>query len=98
MKIGLEGVSAVQLKSLRNTELAQAERAVTLLRARGIEVVTYLLIGGDACESDYEATRTYIRRLQPEFAPVAIWAYDLSGDYRYDTQFSPLRRAHWGLE
>lgn len=99
VKIGLEGVSAVQLKSLsKNTELAQAERAVTLLRARGIEVVTYLLIGGDAGESDYEATREYIRRLQPEFAPVAIWAYDLSGDYRYDTQFSPLRLAHWGLD
>jgi hypothetical protein len=99
VKIGLEGVTAAQLKSFsKNTELAQAERAVMLLRERGIEVVTYLLIGGDADESDYEATREYIHRLKPEFAPVAIWAYDLSGDYRYDTQFSPLRLAKWGLD
>jgi len=99
VKIGLEGVTAAQLKSFsKNTEFAQAERAVAILRERGIEVVTYLLIGGDASESDYEATREYIHRLKPEFAPVAIWAYDLSGDYRYDTQFSPLRLAQWGLD
>ena len=99
VKLGLESVTAAQLKSFsKNTELAQAERAVSILRERGIEVVTYLLIGGDADDHDYEATREYIHRLKPEFAPVAIWAYDLSGDYRYDTQFSPLRLAQWGLD
>jgi hypothetical protein len=99
VKIGLEGVTARQLESFgKHTALVQAERAVTLLRERGIEVVTYLLIGGDGDESDYEATRDYVHRLKPEFAPVAIWAYDLSGDYRYDTQFSPLRLSQWGLD
>jgi Radical SAM superfamily len=99
VKIGLEGVTAKQLASLdKHIELVQAERAVTLLRERGIEIVTYLLIGGDGDKADYEATQDYIHRLKPEFAPVAIWAYDLSGDYRYDTQFSPLRLSQWGLD
>jgi hypothetical protein len=99
VKIGMEGVTAKQLKSFgKNTVLAQTERAVSLLRERAIEVVTYLLIGGDGDESDYAATRDYVHRLKPEFVPVAIWAYDLSGDYRYDTQFSPLRLAQWGLD
>jgi len=92
-------VTATQLESFgKHTELLQAERAVALLRERDIEVVTYLLIGGDGDESDYEATREYVHRLQPEFAPVAIWAYDLGGDYKYDTQFSPLRLAQWGVD
>ncbi len=99
VKIGLEGVTATQLASFgKRTELAQAERAVALLRERDIAVITYLLIGGDGDDSDYEATREYVDRLKPEFAPVAIWAYDLGSDYRYDTQFSPLRLAEWGID
>ncbi|HZD02324.1 MAG TPA: hypothetical protein VFA46_19680 [Actinomycetes bacterium] len=70
---------------------------MALLHERGIKVVTYLLIGGVTRIEDYQATRAYIDKLTPEFVPVAIWAYDLNGDYRYDTQFSPLRLAEWGI-
>ncbi len=99
VKLGVEGITRSLLESFnKRTELAQIEKAVALLRARDIEVVTYLLIGGVTTEEDYEQTREYIKNLQPAFVPVAIWAYDLSGDYRYDTQFSPTRLAAWGID
>ncbi|MFC8532447.1 B12-binding domain-containing radical SAM protein [Streptomyces sp. NPDC057249] len=99
VKIGVEGITRDLLKSFnKRTDLQRIEKAVRLLRDRGIKVVTYLLIGGVTELADYEATRDYIAQLQPEFVPVAIWAYDLSGDYRYDTQFSPLRLKEWGID
>jgi anaerobic magnesium-protoporphyrin IX monomethyl ester cyclase len=99
VKIGVEGITPTLLSDFnKRIDLAKIERATTLLRERGIGVVTYLLIGGSATKEDYEATRQYIERLDPEFVPVAIWAYDLSGDYRYDTQFSPLRLKEWGID
>ncbi|MFE9098035.1 B12-binding domain-containing radical SAM protein [Streptomyces sp. NPDC007264] len=99
VKIGVEGITRDLLKSFnKRTDLRKIERAVGLLRERGIKVVTYLLIGGVTELADYEATRDYIATLQPEFVPVAVWAYDLSGDYRYDTQFSPLRLKEWGID
>jgi hypothetical protein len=64
-----------------------------------MEVITYLLIGGPTSLEDYGATREYIRRIAPDFVPVAIWAYaDLSKDYRYDTQFSPWTLRNWGID
>lgn len=99
VKIGVEGVTKNLLESFgKRTDLAKIDRAVRLLRERDIKVVTYLLIGGVTSMEDYEATEAYIQELDPEFVPVAIWAYDLSGDYRYDTQFSPLRLERWGID
>jgi radical SAM superfamily enzyme YgiQ (UPF0313 family) len=99
VKMGVEGITKDQLESInKRTDLQKIERAVELLQERGINVVTYLLIGGVTNMDDYEVTREYIEKLAPEFAPVAIWAYDLSGDYRYDTMFSPLRLAAWGID
>jgi anaerobic magnesium-protoporphyrin IX monomethyl ester cyclase len=99
VKIGVEGITKKLLESFnKRTDLDRIDRAVSLLRERDIKVVTYLLIGGVTEIEDYEATRDYIESLGPEFVPVAIWAYDLSGDYRYDTQFSPLRLASWGID
>lgn len=99
VKIGVEGITQTLLSDFnKRIDLDKIERAVALLRERDIAVVTYLLIGGSATVEDYEATRDYIKRLDPEFVPVAIWAYDLSGDYRYDTQFSPLRLKEWGID
>lgn len=99
VKIGVEGLTPELLKAFnKRTELARIEQAVALLHERGIKVVTYLLIGGVTRPEDYETTRSYIEKLAPEFVPVAIWAYDLSTDYRYDTQFSPLRLAEWGID
>jgi anaerobic magnesium-protoporphyrin IX monomethyl ester cyclase len=98
VKIGVEGLTPDLLKAFnKRTEPSKIEQAVALLHERGIKVVTYLLIGGVTRIEDYEATRAYIEKLTPEFVPVAIWAYDLNGDYRYDTQFSPLRLAEWGI-
>jgi anaerobic magnesium-protoporphyrin IX monomethyl ester cyclase len=99
VKIGVEGITPALLEAFnKRTDLKKIECAVSLLRERGIAVVTYLLIGGSTSVEDYEATREYIKRLNPEFVPVAIWAYDLTGDYRYDTQFSPLRLREWGID
>lgn len=99
VKIGVEGLTENLLESFnKRIDLQKIERAVTLLKGAGIKVVTYLLIGGVTGRRDYATTSAYIKRLDPEFVPVAVWAYDLSGDYRYDTQFSPLRLAEWGID
>lgn len=99
VKLGIEGATQSMLEAFeKRTSPDENQRAVDLLRARGIEVCTYLLIGGDVDRQDYEATERYIRELDPEFVPVAIWAYDLEGDYRYDTQFSPVTLKKWGIE
>jgi len=99
VKIGVEGITQDLLKEFnKRIDLDTIERAVGLLRERGIKILTYLLIGGVTNLEDYEATRAYIEKLNPEFVPVAIWAYDLSSDYRYDTQFSPLRLKEWGID
>lgn len=99
VKIGVEGITENLLKEFnKRIDQDDVEKAVGLLRERGIKVLTYLLIGGVTRLEDYEATRAYIENLNPEFVPVAIWAYDLTGDYRYDTQFSPLRLKEWGID
>jgi radical SAM superfamily enzyme YgiQ (UPF0313 family) len=99
VKIGVEGITKDLLASFnKRIDLVKIDRAVALLKEHGIKVVTYLLIGGDADHADYEATSEYVKRLDPEFVPVAVWAYDLSTDYRYDTQFSPLRLAEWDID
>jgi pyruvate-formate lyase-activating enzyme len=98
VKIGVEGATERMLEVFnKGTEVDANTQAVKVLRDRGIKVLTYLLIGGDIDEKDYETTRDYIQRLKPDFVPVAIWAYDLDGDYRYDTQFSPVRLKKWGI-
>lgn len=100
VKIGVEGMTDELLKSFdKRIELAQIEAAIGRLRDARMEVVTYLLIGGPSNAMSYQATSAYIRELAPDFVPVAIWAYDdLTVDYRYETQFSPVTLAKWGLE
>ncbi len=100
VKIGVEGITPSLLSSIeKRTTPDQIDKAVTRLRGAGMEVLTYLLIGGSAADEDYEATRSYVRRISPDFVPVAIWAYeDLTKDYRYDTQFSPWTLKNWGID
>jgi uncharacterized Fe-S cluster-containing radical SAM superfamily protein len=100
VKIGVEGITPALLASVdKRTTPDQIDKAVARLQRAGMEVLTYLLIGGPASREDYEATKTYIRRIAPDFVPVAIWAYkDLTKDYRYDTQFSPWTLANWGID
>lgn len=100
VKIGVEGITPAMLASVeKRTTLDQIDAAVTRLRRAGMQVLTYVLIGGPASVEDYEATKAYIRRLSPDFVPVAIWAYEnLSKDYRYDTQFSPWTLGNWGID
>lgn len=100
VKIGVEGITPALLASVeKRTTPNQIDLAVARLRSAGMQVLTYLLIGGPASAEEYEATKTYIRRIAPDFVPVAIWAYeDLQKDYRYDTQFSPWTLANWGID
>lgn len=98
VKIGVEGATERMLETFKKgTGVDVNTQAIRVLRERGIKVLTYLLIGGDVNQEDYETTCAYIQQLQPDFVPVAIWAYDLSSDYRYDTQFSPVRLRKWGI-
>ena len=98
VKLGIEGMTQSLLDRFnKKTKLDQTEATINILQSRGIKVVTYLLIGGVIDNKDYEITADYIRNLAPDFVPVAIWAYDLSTDYRYDTQFSPVRLGKWNI-
>ena len=98
VKLGIEGITEKLLRVFcKGTNIRQIERAVGLLKARGIAVVAYLVVGGVRENRDYERTRKYIKELAPEFVAVNVWAYDLATDYRYDTQFSPYSLARWGL-
>jgi anaerobic magnesium-protoporphyrin IX monomethyl ester cyclase len=98
VKIGVEGGTDKMLELLnKGTNTSVNDRAIRILRDRNIKVITYLLIGAGTNEQDYETTRNYIQRIAPDFVPVAIWAYDLRSDYRYDTQFSPVRLKKWGI-
>ena len=47
---------------------------------------------------NYHQTRKYVKKLGPDFVAVNVWAYDLTADYRYDTQFSPVSLARWNVE
>jgi hypothetical protein len=100
VKIGVEGITKRLLDSFdKGINFDQVADAVARLRAAGLEVVTYLLIGGPGPIEDYATTRNYIRRIGPDFVPVAIWAYrDLAVDYRYETQFSPVTLEKWGID
>jgi anaerobic magnesium-protoporphyrin IX monomethyl ester cyclase len=98
VKIGIEGATDAMLKTFnKGITVDTNQKAIELLRSRSIHVFTYLLIGGNIDHIDFKTTKLYIQELRPDFVPVAIWAYDLSGDYRYDTQFSPVRLREWGI-
>ena len=96
VKLGVEGGTTELMKSFaKGTTVNQAETAILLLKSKGIKVVVYLVVGGKADPAEYEKTRDFVRRLNPEFVAVNVWAYNFKTDYRYDTQFSPASLAHW---
>lgn len=99
VKLGVEGGTDKLMKSFaKGTYVHQADRAVGILKDRGIWVVVYLVVGGKGDVEDYQRTREYVKELEPEFVAVNVWAYDLRTDYRYDTQFSPVSLARWNIE
>ena len=99
VKLGVEGGTKNLLKSFAKcTELHQVNKAVALLKDNDISVIVYLVVGGEVAAEDFQQTREYIKRLRPDFVAVNVWAYDLTVDYRYDTQFSPVSLARWHIE
>jgi radical SAM superfamily enzyme YgiQ (UPF0313 family) len=98
VKLGIEGMTQGMIDQFnKRTTVDQNKQAVELLRKHDMEVLTYLLIGGNVSMKDYELTADYVKDLAPDFVPVAIWAYNLDTDYRYDTQFSPVRLKEWNI-
>jgi anaerobic magnesium-protoporphyrin IX monomethyl ester cyclase len=98
VKLGVEGGTDELMKSFaKGTSVNQAETAVRILKARGIKVVVYLVVGGKADPEEYERTRAFVKRLDPEFVAVNVWAYNFRTDYKYDTQFSPASLSHWDV-
>ena len=99
VKLGVEGGTDLLMKSFaKGTTTHQAETAVHLLQQYGIKVVVYLVVGGKADPIQYEHTREFVKRLNPEFVAVNVWAYNLKTDYRYDSQFSPASLSHWNID
>lgn len=98
VKLGVEGGTDSLIKSFgKGTQIQQVDQAIHILKERGISIIIYLVVGGKANVADYQKTRDYVRKLDPEFVAVNVWAYDLKKDYRYDTQFSPYSLAHWNI-
>ncbi|MBC2714988.1 MAG: radical SAM protein [Desulfobacteraceae bacterium] len=99
VKLGVEGGTNDLLKSFtKGVELHQVNKAVALLKNNDISVIVYLVVGGEVAAKDYQQTREYVKNLGPDFVAVNVWAYDLTVDYRYDTQFSPVSLARWGIK
>lgn len=99
VKLGVEGGTNNLLKSFaKGTELHQVNKAVALLKDNDISVIAYLVVGGEVAAEDYQQTREYVKKLGVDFVAVSVWAYDLTTDYRYDTQFSPVSLARWHIE
>lgn len=98
IKLGVENITEEVLKDFKKKQsLEQIQRAVDLIRQFDMEVVIYLLVGGKATQEDYKETADYIYSLKPDHVVVSIWAFELDKDYRYDTQFSPLKLKEWGM-
>ena len=96
VKLGIEGGTDELMKSFaKGTTINQAETAIRILKERDIKVVVYLVVGGKADPGEYEKTREFVKKLNPEFVAVNVWAYNFKTDYKYDTQFSPASLAHW---
>ena len=99
VKLGIEGGTNRLMKSFKKgTSIQQSDNAVRILKERGIAVVVYLIVGGEVDTKDYQLTREYVKKLNPEFVAVNVWSYDLTKDYRYDTQFSPVCLERWNID
>jgi hypothetical protein len=99
VKLGVEGGTDELMKSFaKGTSVSQAETAVKILKARGIKIVVYLIVGGKGDPKEYEDTRAFVNELAPEFVAVNVWAYNLRTDYKYDSQFSPASLRHWDVD
>jgi anaerobic magnesium-protoporphyrin IX monomethyl ester cyclase len=98
VKLGVESLKQTQLDSWnKKITIDQTEKAMSRLKDRGIGVIIYLFIDRGVTEKDFELTAEFITRWKPEFIVPNINAYDLSSDYRYDTEFSPLRLEELGI-
>jgi radical SAM superfamily enzyme YgiQ (UPF0313 family) len=99
LKLGIEGVSDVQLAAYRkNQTFRKISESMSLIKKFGIKTVAYLLLGGDGGDAvDHDTTIEMVRGLGPDFVVPNVWSYDLRFDYRYDTQFSPVALKRWGI-
>ncbi len=98
VKLGVESLNQSNLnKWKKRINLQQTESAIRMLQQRGIDVIFYLLIGAGTTEDDYKATRAFVEKWRPSFIVPNVHAYDIASDYRYDTEFSPLRLEKLGI-
>lgn len=99
VKIGLEAITEKQLKVFNKKITPETNiRAINLLRKNGLKVIGYFIIGGQGIAiKDYEANIEWIKKLDLDYIVVNIWSYDFSTDWRYDTHFSPVTLARWGV-
>ena len=98
VKLGVESLKQSNLDSWKKRiTLQQTESAIQMLQQQNIDVIFYLLIDAGTTEDDYMATREFVEKWQPSFIVPNVHAYDMASDYRYDTEFSPLRLKELGI-
>jgi len=98
VKLGIEAVDPKTLERYnKKINLLQTERAIRMLKNHGIGVIFYLILGPETTEDTYLSTREFLRKWEPDYIVPNLLAYDLKRDYRYDTEFSPLKLKEWGV-
>ena len=98
VKLGVESLDESKLERWKKRiTLKQTESAIQMLQQQNMDVIFYLLIDAGTTEDDYKATRRFVEKWRPAFIVPNIHAYDMASDYRYDTEFSPLRLKALGI-
>ena len=98
VKLGVESLQQSKLdRWKKRITLQQTESAIQILQQQNMDVIFYLLIDAGITEDDYMATRAFVEKWRPSFIVPNVHAYDMASDYRYDTEFSPLRLKELGI-
>jgi len=100
VKLGVENVGVkfgAEMGKMQGKK--QIRAAVKMLRAKGIDVAAYLMLGGDAPISEYKETLAFCKDVNFDSYVVNMLSFpkeDVGTDrHRYDAHFSVARMPEW---
>lgn len=101
VKLGVESGSKNFIKRVnKQIDLDQVERVTGMLKAAGMSVVIYAMLGAEGViESEYWEGLDYLKKIEADYYVVNLTClYGRGGrDWRFDTHFSPVVARYWGL-
>lgn len=101
VKLGVESGSKNFIKRVnKQINLDVVEEVVRRLKAEGMAVVIYTMLGWDGVtEAEYWEGLDFLKKLDADYCVVNLTCPYSKGDrdWRFDTHFSPIVARHWGL-